>query len=356
MDGMLSVMKILFFRYSLLSRGGDKMIVSHANYLVSRGHDVTLQAHKIDTLHQLHPEVRTLSMRWSGKVGTLISAIQRLDDYDCIVADIIPVAVMLAICNRNIIFYYAQDYDESYYPLLPQKLFIRLLYYIGLSCLRIKTIAVSEHLSKLFWERYWHHASIVENGVDPAIFHRNPDPDLLKMKNSRKSILVLSRKDYRKGFDLALKVIERLSINTDIQFEVWSVGETVESFPSNVQLRELGYLSGESVARVLSSADMFLYPSRHEGFPLMVVEAFACGCPVVTTDAVCFARNGVNALVAPVEDVDTMAEACNLLLSNPDAGIDLVQTAAEFAMEHNIIETLKIFEHTVKSMLGMNCG
>ena len=114
--------------------------------------------------------------------------------------------------------------------------------------------------------------------------------------------------------------------------------------------RLLGYLSGEALARAFSSADLFLYPSRHEGFPLMIVEAFACGCPVVTTDAVCFARNGDNALVAPVEDVRMLIDACNILLSNPESGLTLSQNAASFARGHELIETLKNFESALETI------
>ena len=43
-------MKIEFFRHSLLSRGGDKMIIAHAGYLAEQGHEVTILASVVNTV------------------------------------------------------------------------------------------------------------------------------------------------------------------------------------------------------------------------------------------------------------------------------------------------------------------
>jgi glycosyltransferase involved in cell wall biosynthesis len=65
----------------------------------------------------------------------------------------------------------------------------------------------------------------------------------------------------------------------------------------------------------MSSADAFLYPTRHEGFGLMPLEAFACRCPVVTTDAVAYVSHLENALVAPAGDVERITESTLQMLS-----------------------------------------
>lgn len=45
--------------------------------------------------------------------------------------------------------------------------------------------------------------------------------------------------------------------------------------------RRLGYVSTADLAKLLSAASCLIFPSRYEGFGLPVLEAMACGCPVV---------------------------------------------------------------------------
>ncbi len=59
------------------------------------------------------------------------------------------------------------------------------------------------------------------------------------------------------------------------QVDQWGLGEQV-IFP--------GYVAEEDKATLLSGATAFLFPSLYEGFGLPVIEAQACGCPVVTSN------------------------------------------------------------------------
>jgi glycosyltransferase involved in cell wall biosynthesis len=46
-------------------------------------------------------------------------------------------------------------------------------------------------------------------------------------------------------------------------------------------VKPVGYVSNEQLCALYSGASLYLAPSRHEGFGIPVIEAFACGCPVV---------------------------------------------------------------------------
>ena len=83
----------------------------------------------------------------------------------------------------------------------------------------------------------------------------------------------------------------------------------------------LGAVPFEEMPRQYQQADLFLNSSNFDNFPATVIEASACGLPVVTTAAggVPFmVQDGVDALLVPVGDWKAMAEAILRLLREPE--------------------------------------
>jgi glycosyltransferase involved in cell wall biosynthesis len=108
---------------------------------------------------------------------------------------------------------------------------------------------------------------------------------------------------------------------------------------------------------VLSSATVVVLPSYREGLPKALLEAAACGKPVVTTDVPgCreIVQHNVNGLLVPVRDAPALADAIRLLLQSPSlrqrfgrAGRLIVER--EFA-EHLVIEqTLGVYRRLLGS-------
>lgn len=344
-------MKIVFFRHSLLSRGGDKMIALHASHLARCGHEIVIMTNVMDTVFALDDGVRVEPLKFKGKLGTLFSATLQTHDADLIVADIIPLACLLYLRSRSKVVYFAQDYDESYYgsPLL--KGLIRSFYKFGLNLCHIPAIAVSHPLAAVLRERFSANVVVVENGVDTKVFYPDPDKDLVAAKGCRKAVLLLSRSDRRKGFDTARAVIGRLLEAQADVFEVWTVGEPSIGLFSDIYHRDFGYVGEERLRRIMSSADIFLYPSRHEGFPLMVIEAFRCLCPTVTTGAVPYAIHKENALVSNVEDVEALTRNCLNLISDEALAKYIVQRGYQYASGLSLSAVTEKFKDVLVKMV-----
>jgi glycosyltransferase involved in cell wall biosynthesis len=74
--------------------------------------------------------------------------------------------------------------------------------------------------------------------------------------------------------------------------------------------RRLGAVSAEELALLYSAAICLVFPSRYEGFGLPVVEAMACGCPVVAYDNSSIAEvAGEAATLVGDGDVDALGRA-----------------------------------------------
>jgi GalNAc-alpha-(1->4)-GalNAc-alpha-(1->3)-diNAcBac-PP-undecaprenol alpha-1,4-N-acetyl-D-galactosaminyltransferase len=92
---------------------------------------------------------------------------------------------------------------------------------------------------------------------------------------------------------------------------------------------------------VLRRADLFVLPSRFEGFPLALCEAMACGLPVISTEYHDGVRDiiddGVNGVLVPVGEIKTMSLAMNRLMGDENErkrlGAKAVDILHQFGLE-----------------------
>lgn len=86
-----------------------------------------------------------------------------------------------------------------------------------------------------------------------------------------------------------------------------------------------------------ASADLFVLSSTHEGLPTVMIEAMACGIPVVSTDCKSgpaeILENGRYGLLTPVRDAEALAKAMLQSLDSPHDRDALRRRAAEFSPE-----------------------
>jgi len=109
-----------------------------------------------------------------------------------------------------------------------------------------------------------------------------------------------------------------------------------------------GYVPFKDLPALYSAAEMFVYPSMYEGFGLPVIEAMACGVPVVTGGASAVAEVGAHA-VDRVDsiDADTLGDALVRLARDPDRRIALAEAglarAREFSWTRAAAQSLEIY-------------
>lgn len=110
-----------------------------------------------------------------------------------------------------------------------------------------------------------------------------------------------------------------------------------------------GFVPDEDVPVMYNLADLFIFPSFYEGFGIPVLEAMACGCPVVTTKTGCSPEvaGGAAILVDP-HSPDEIADAAQRVLTDEALRANLVekglQRAQQFSWEKCASETLALLE------------
>ena len=98
-------------------------------------------------------------------------------------------------------------------------------------------------------------------------------------------------------------------------------------------LRLLGHV--DDIRSVWAQAYVAILPSRREGLPKSLVEAAACGRPLIASDVPgCreIARHGVNALLVPPEDPEALAHAIATLMNDRDMRIRFGQASRQIVM------------------------
>ncbi len=100
--------------------------------------------------------------------------------------------------------------------------------------------------------------------------------------------------------------------------------------------------------KYLARSDIFVLSSLWEGFALVIVEAMACGIPVISTRCPSgpdeIITDGVNGLLVPVADETALAEAILRLLKDKKLAVKLAQAGTKRAEDFAITKIIKQYE------------
>ena len=139
-------------------------------------------------------------------------------------------------------------------------------------------------------------------------------------------LLSVGRIVHQKGLDLAMRALGGLK-ELDWEWHIAGDGPqmpVLQSLAKGLGIGDrvhfLGWQSHEGLMKCYQEANLFLFPSRHEGMPNAMLEAMASGLPVIAS---CIAGNeelvldGETGYLVPSEDVESLQAALKKLLIDP---------------------------------------
>jgi len=204
-------------------------------------------------------------------------------------------------------------------------------------------------------------ASVIYNGIDVKVFNPKPQQKMrekLGLPKDKFIILFASKgglDQQRKGYDFVQSISQSLKNNPNVLCLIIGGDQTVKT--SN--LIKTGYIGDESLlAKYFSAADIFLFPSTADNCPLVVLEALACGLPVVS-----FATGGIPELVehqkigyiARYKDSEDLAAGVRWMLTLSPAERNVMREAAVskilsgFTLDHMTKQYLELYESMLKT-------
>lgn len=118
----------------------------------------------------------------------------------------------------------------------------------------------------------------------------------------------------------------------------------------NLNLIQTGYVESVELAALFRHAHALVMPSLYEGFGLPLVEAMACGCPVITSDRGSLPEvAGTGAQCFDPFNISAMAAAIVMLLRSPDEleqkKAAALRRAADFSWDKAAQETIWVYHH-----------
>lgn len=346
-------MKICFVlpKFTRQPIGGYKIVFEYANRLQQRGHDIAILFLNEDALKQFHVPgfVRTMAANYITSVEPKwfplsekirkISSLEKnfmasIENSDAVFATgIQTVEFVRSHFESAKKLYLIQGYEnwgvtEEY---------LHSTYRCG-----FVNIAVSNWLKEIV-DRYADTETILlKNPIDTEIYQCSA------AQNERKehTIGLLYHTEKIKGVEYALDAIKKLKARyPDLTVKMFGMFPQSENLPEWIDYKR-GATQNETV-EIYNQVQVFLCASVEEGYGLTGLEAMACGACLVSTaykGVLEYARNGYNALLSPVKDVDALVANVSKAFEHPKIREELVKNGVESVKEYSwegLIDTLE---------------
>lgn len=205
--------------------------------------------------------------------------------------------------------------------------------------------------------KYWKHArniSVIYNACTLTV----SKPAELE----NKYVIAVGRLTEQKGFDLLIHIWKEVNeLHPDWQLVIVGEGpqkavleEKIKNLhlENKIEIRPFTHF----IASAYLESSIYLLTSRYEGFPMVLVEAMACGLPVVAfscplgpCEIICNGRNG---FLVPVDDYDLFAKRCCQLIEDVDLRKRMGQEAILNSKRFSENEIMKQWDTLFKSLVG----
>lgn len=229
-------------------------------------------------------------------------------------------------------------------------------------------IAVSEELKRDISRIYAvdpQKIFVVPNGIDVEVFAPSRDHGhAIRRKygvaNGTRVLMTVGRLESDKGVQIAIQVLERLTTRFDVRLMIVGQGKYQSELQSLAARQGLaskvtfcGFVSREGLPAFYNACDVFLMPTlREEGLPFVLVEAMACGLPVIATNIggiPTVIDDGENGLLFPPGDTQALTALVKRLLDEAGLAEALgkaarVKAVERFSVERMVHDTLAVFD------------
>jgi GalNAc-alpha-(1->4)-GalNAc-alpha-(1->3)-diNAcBac-PP-undecaprenol alpha-1,4-N-acetyl-D-galactosaminyltransferase len=362
-------MKVTLVIYGLGGGGAERVMSILANYWVSHGWDVTLIMFDAPTklsFYKLDPRIKIESLEIAGNSVGLLAALgntwQRIkvlrqeiiaSQPDVVISFMNSVNVMTILAGWNLNI--PTIVSEHTYPgsnLDVNKIW-QLLMKWAYRHADLVTV-LTQNALPFYPVEQGYRTIVMPNPVMTPSSEVVTEGVLLPTP----SLIAVGRLLHLKGFDLLIKAFHQIQDKyPDWQLTILGEGpirSELEDLRSQLRLTDRVHLPGliTNVTDYLRQADLFVMPSRIEGFPMALCEAMACGLPVLAADCLSGPRDiiddGVNGVLVQTEDVDALAAKLDQLMSDPAKRKQLADNAPHILDRFGLEQVMRMWSDAIE--------
>ncbi|OGP65122.1 MAG: glycosyl transferase [Deltaproteobacteria bacterium RBG_16_42_7] len=192
---------------------------------------------------------------------------------------------------------------------------------------------------------------VIPNGLDVNFFrpkHKATAREFLSLPQDKKLIIfgaVNSTSDRNKGFHLLLQALRELSrtgLAEKTELVVFGASEPADAAAFGIKAHYMGRsIDDFTISTLYAASDVFVMPSIQDNFPNTVLEAFACGVPVVAFDAAGapdMVEHQINGYLARPFDTKDFAQGIAWILTDPERTEKLGMAARDKAVKQYSVD------------------
>jgi GalNAc-alpha-(1->4)-GalNAc-alpha-(1->3)-diNAcBac-PP-undecaprenol alpha-1,4-N-acetyl-D-galactosaminyltransferase len=225
-----------------------------------------------------------------------------------------------------------------------------------------RLVVLDEESLSYFSAEIRQRSRVIPNAVLPPRYTAAGVPK--RAQTVGKTLLAMGRLEGEKGLDLLLHAFAGIARkHPSWSLDIWGQGPlefALKALADELGLSERVRFRGftKQPYDVMQRADLFVLSSRYEGFPNVLLEAMACGLPVVSfncpTGPNQIIREGIDGVLVPPCDVGALMASLDHLMSNDTERQRLADRAPEVIERFSIERVMRIWENLIRECYENN--
>ena len=360
-------MNVTLVIFSLVAGGAERVMSAFASHIAAKGWTanlLTLDSGENPPFYPLHPDVRHRALNLAnvsaGAVDALRNNFRRIRQLRNAIRTTSPDIVISLMSETNVLTLLAtrglgvpvlvqEQNDPAQQPIARQWDTLRRWTYPRAS----HVILLTERSLGFFSGAVRKNARVIPNPAIVSITPRKPfsgDP-------ASRTLMAMGRLVPQKGFDMLLPAFASIAEKHPAwTLEILGEGPLRPEFEALVDslgMRGRIRLPGTTKQphERLRTADLFVMSSRHEGFPLSLCEAMACGLPVVSFDCPTgpreIIREGTDGLLVPPNNVEMLAHSLSRLMADDHLRETLASRAPEVMERFGLPRVMEMWDSLI---------
>lgn len=357
-----------------ISTGGAQRVMSIlANYWAKRGWQITLltmNAESEKPFYDLHPAITYRPLGIAGDSSNIIQLLRNNFTRIAVLRKAIKssaphvvisfmermnILVYLSILKLNLPIFVCQHSNPGKTCQSGIWKFLRNFAYGGATRLIVLTQSAQSYFSPAIQQ----HTVVIPN---PLFIQDNGHEEITGKDtgNSKKTLIAMGRMDEDKGFDILLKAFAKVfQKQPEWSLVIWGDGPLLSSLKKLRDELGLGIkVRFPGVTRQpyekFGESDLFVLSSRTEAFPMVLLEAMACGLPVISYDCPSggareIIREGIDGILVPPEDIDALSKTLDDLMSDKEKRDRLAKRAPEVIERFGLEKIMIMWEKIIFS-------